>query len=98
MNLVSIIIPHFNRPALLQQAIDSVKAQTYPDWEILVVDDKSDNRVYSDLQTLASEKIQIFQRRDEPKGPSACRNIGAEKAKGKYLIFLDSDDMLMLFC
>lgn len=75
-----------------------MKAQTYPDWEILVVDDKSDDRVYSELQTLASEKIQIFQRADEPKGPSACRNIGAGKAKGKYLLFLDSDDMLMPFC
>lgn len=64
----------------------------------MIVDDKSDDDVYNELRKLESEKIHVFQRGNETKGPSACRNIGAKKAKGEYLIFLDSDDLLKSFC
>lgn len=64
----------------------------------MIVDDRSDDDVYNELRKLESEKIHIFQRGNEKKGPSACRNIGAKKARGEYLIFLDSDDRLKNFC
>lgn len=96
--MISIIIPHFNRLSLLREAIDSVKGQTYTDWEIVIVDDKSEDDVYNELRKLESDKIHVYQRENETKGPSACRNIGARKANGKYLIFLDSDDLLKNFC
>lgn len=96
--MVSIIIPHFNRLSLLREAIDSVKGQTYTDWEIVIVDDKSEDDVYNELRKLESDKIHVYQRENETKGPSACRNIGARKANGKYLIFLDSDDLLKNYC
>jgi glycosyltransferase involved in cell wall biosynthesis len=66
---VSVIIPTHNRPKFTQEAIDSVKAQTYQDFEIIVIEDM------------------------KGKGPSWARNQGAAKAKGKYLAFLDSDDI-----
>ncbi|MDP4285492.1 MAG: glycosyltransferase [Bacteroidota bacterium] len=98
MPQVSIIIPHFNRSVLLQQTINSVKAQTYTDWEIIIVDDGSDEIEWERLKTYEEEKIKIYQRTDGTKGPSRCRNIGVSKSKGTYLIFLDSDDLLADFC
>lgn len=96
--IVSIIIPHFNRSALLQQAINSVKAQSYTNWEIIIVDDGSDATEWERLKTYEEEKIEIHKRADGIKGPSRCRNIGVSKSKGAYLIFLDSDDLLADFC
>ncbi len=98
MQLVSIIIPHFNRSALLQQTINSVKAQTYTNWEIIIVDDGSDATEWERLKRYEEEKIKIYQREDGLKGPSRCRNTGVSNSKGAYLIFLDSDDLLADFC
>lgn len=96
--LVSVIIPHFNRSLLLKETIDSVKKQTYTDWEIIIVDDGSDENEWERLKTYEEEKIKIFQRTDGQKGPSRCRNIGVCKSIGKYLLFLDTDDLLADFC
>lgn len=97
-NLVSIIIPHFNRSLLLKEAVDSVKKQTYKSWEIIIVDDGSEYDEWFNIQAYQEENIKIFRRTDGVKGPSRCRNIGVSKARGKYLIFLDSDDLLIDFC
>lgn len=96
--MVSIIIPHFNRSLLLKETIDSIKNQTYPDWEIIVVDDGSDEAEWKKLKSYEEEGIKIFQRTDGQKGPSRSRNIGVSKCSGKYLIFLDTDDLLASFC
>lgn len=96
--MVSIIIPHFNRLSFLKQTIESVRKQTLTDWEIIIVDDQSDVDVWKELQEWSTERIFVYQRMNRAKGPSACRNIGAEKAKGKFLLFLDSDDLLSPFC
>ena len=66
--LVSVIIPTFKRPEFTQEAIKSVRAQTFQDFELIVVE-------------------------DDGRGVSATRNRGVAKAKGKYLAFLDSDDL-----
>lgn len=96
--MISIIIPHFNRSEIIGTTIETVKAQTDDDWEIIIVDDISDAEEWQNLQKYASEKIKIFQRQGKFKGPSACRNEGAQIASGDYLIFLDSDDLLANFC
>ena len=99
MVLVSIIIPHFNRSILLKETIDSVLSQTYKDWEIIVVDDRSEESEFKKIKKFENgQNIKVIQRVTGTKGPSRCRNLGVKKAKGKYLLFLDSDDLLAPFC
>lgn len=95
MLLISIVIPTYNRAHVLPRAIDSVIAQTYPHWELLIVDDGSDDgteELVGDY-TERDPRIKYFQRPDDRlRGGNACRNIGAENAKGEYVAYLDSDD------
>lgn len=98
MTLISIIIPHFERPELLRETINSVFAQTSSNWEVVVVDDGSSADTYSRIKPLSSDRTQIIQRKDGQKGPSRCRNIGIQAAKGAYVLFLDSDDLLATHC
>lgn len=89
--LVSIVIPAYNYAEFLPYAIESALNQTYPDVEVIVVDDGSTDgtdRVAESYRT----RIQYVQQ--ENQGLSAARNSGIRQAKGKYLVFLDSDDIL----
>ncbi len=98
--MVSIIIPHFNRCKLLIETIDSIRVQTFKEIEIIIVDDGSDNDSLIQLQEIIGidERIRLINRASLPKGPSVCRNIGAQTSKGKYLLFLDSDDVISKTC
>jgi glycosyltransferase involved in cell wall biosynthesis len=93
---ISVIIPTLNRIELLQQALDSVRNQTFKDWEVLVVDDGSNNETVEQLLKISQEepRIQYVKRQRQQTGASACRNEGTEIAQGKYIIYLDSDDCL----
>lgn len=86
----SVIIPSYNRSHTVGRAIQSVLDQTYSNFEILVVDDGSTDNTSEILSHYATVKY-IFQ---SNKGVCAARNRGATEAKGKWLIFLDSDDEL----
>lgn len=94
--LISIVIPHFNRVELIADTLDSLIQQTYPHWEALVVDDGSDPAFHLQLTATAArdERIRLIKRARLPKGANTCRNIGIELARGDYLVFLDSDDLL----
>ncbi len=98
--LISIIIPTFNREEILKTALDSVLAQTYANWECLVVDDGSIDHTLDLLLSYQKKdaRFHFFVRDREPKGAPTCRNIGLEHATGAYVIFLDSDDYLLPFC
>lgn len=96
--LVSIVIPHFNRVQLLSETLESIKAQDYPSWEVLIVDDGSDDQQRSELQKLSTERIRIIARTDGAKGPSRCRNLGVAESWGDYIVFVDSDDLLAPWC
>ena len=98
--LLSIIIPLFNRIDLVEETLQSVQLQTYPHWEAVVVDDGSTDGSYEQVAQYVNQdpRIRLYRRDRLPKGASVCRNIGAEKASGDYLIFLDSDDLLAPFC
>jgi glycosyltransferase involved in cell wall biosynthesis len=89
--LVSIIIPYFNHPAYLPEAVESAKQQTYPNLEIIVIDDGS--AIPADSLLEASTDIVVI--RTENGGVSSARNIGFQNSSGEYLIFLDADDRLM---
>lgn len=98
--LVSIIIPNFNRAHYLKEALASVINQSYSNWEVIVIDDGSTDDSKQTITTLAKDELRIrwIARQKKPKGAAHCRNIGIEHAKGKYLIFLDSDDLLATHC
>jgi glycosyltransferase involved in cell wall biosynthesis len=96
--LVSIIIPHYNRAELLAETLASVEAQDYPSWEVIVVDDGSDPAQWAVVNGYANSRVRILQRTDGLKGPSRCRNLGAAAARGEFLVFLDSDDLLAPWC
>lgn len=93
---LSIIIPIFNRQDLIEECVQSILAQTENDWEVIIVDDGSTDRTWEVLQKFQSQdkRIRIYKREGEPKGANRCRNQGIEKSEGKYLFFLDSDDLL----
>lgn len=83
----------------MKETIDSVKKQTFKQSEIIVVDDGSDKAEFAKIQEYGNDvNIKIIQRVAGAKGPSACRNLGVKTAQGKFLLFLDSDDLLAPFC
>lgn len=98
--LVSVIIPTFNSERYIAETIESVLQQTHPNVEIICVDDGSSDNTKGVVKKMQSQNNCIIwlTRGREPKGGSTCRNIGARIAKGKYLIFLDSDDVLSTNC
>jgi len=88
---VSVVIPTFNRGALLEQAIRSVLAQTYRDLELLIVDDGSTDTTRARVATFQrDDRVKyLFQRN---RGRSAARNAGIRAARGRYVALLDDDD------
>lgn len=96
----SIIIPVYNRSKLIYKALNSVANQLYTNWECIIVDDGSTDSTLEIVERYASKdsRFVIYKRDRPPKGASTCRNIGLENAKGKYIIFLDSDDYLLEHC
>lgn len=98
--LVSVIIPCFNCGGTIKETITSVQQQTYPNWEVVCVDDGSNDDTINILKDLSSAdgRVYFYVRDREPKGGSTCRNIGASKSHGDYLIFLDGDDLLAPTC
>ena len=87
---VSVVIPTFNRAWCLQDAVDSVQAQTFRDFEVIVVDDGSTDETAAMASTWEAP-IRFLQQRN--KGVSAARNAGIHAARGHFLAFLDSDDL-----
>ena len=89
---VSVIIPTYNRAALVYEAVQSVLRQTYDNFEVVVVDDGSVDDTAARLQALASTTSKLCYVYQENQGRSAARNAGIRLARGEYLSFLDSDD------
>ncbi|QDS88899.1 GalNAc(5)-diNAcBac-PP-undecaprenol beta-1,3-glucosyltransferase [Rosistilla ulvae] len=96
--LVTVVIPHFNRADLLVETIASLRAQTFPNWEAVVVDDGSDSDQWEAIQQMRDDRIQVVARDSQPKGPSACRNMGVGMSRGTHVVFLDSDDLMAPWC
>lgn len=88
--LVSVVIPAYNRAHTLAQAINSVLAQSYKRYEIIVVDDGSTDTTREVIERYGDAVWYVHQKN---KGPSAARNTGIRHARGEFIAFLDSDDV-----
>ena len=89
---LSIIIPTFNSGAVLSRALDSIVSQTFPDWELLIMDGVSTDNTIEIAQSYNDPRIRIFSEPD--KGIYDAMNKGIKKANGQWLYFLGSDDWL----
>ncbi len=91
--LVSVIMPAYNCEAFISEAIQSVINQTYPNWELLIIDDASVDAGPEIMQSWRDQDSRIhFLRNKENKGTHHTRNKGIEASTGKFIAFLDADD------
>ena len=91
-DLISIIIPCYNAEKYIDTTINSVLAQSYSNLEILCIDDGSTESTVSIIESIEDLRIKIYQK--DNTGVSDTRNFGFKKAKGEFVLFLDSDDIL----
>ena len=92
--LVSIIMPNYNSEKYLNDTVKSVLSQTYQNWELLFVDDCSTDNSLAFACSFEDERIRIFQNKTNS-GAAISRNYALRMAKGKWIAFLDSDDLWM---
>ena len=90
--LISVILPTFDRADLLPRSIVSVLAQTFTDWELIVIDDGSTDNTAEVVATWQKKSAQIRYVRQANQGVGAARNRGVAEARGAYIACLDSDD------
>jgi glycosyltransferase involved in cell wall biosynthesis len=90
---VTVVMPTFNRRQLLPIAVDSVRNQTFSDWELLIVDDHSTDDTRSLVEAWQAEEPRIrYLVNERTKGPAGARNTAIDRARGRYIALLDSDD------
>ncbi len=91
--MISIVMPVFNAEEYLKKSIESILRQTYPAWELIIIDNGSEDDSYRICQEYAKNEERILVLHQyQNKGVSAARNLGVEKATGNYITFLDADD------
>lgn len=91
--LVSIIMPSYNTAKYIAESIKSVQAQTYKNWELLIVDDCSSDDTDDVVQPFLSDERIKYLKNEKNSGAALTRNKALREAKGKWIAFLDSDDL-----
>lgn len=92
MDLVSVIIPLSNKADYIAETLASINAQTWPNIEVIVVENNSSDNSYEVAKKHAGRNVKVF--RTKKKSASAARNVGLRVAKGDFVQFLDADDLL----
>ncbi|MDE6504598.1 MAG: glycosyltransferase [Clostridia bacterium] len=90
---LSIIVPVYNVAQYLEECLNSIINQTYKEWELIIVDDGSNDGSEKICDKYASDKIKVFHQKNA--GLSSARNLGLQYSKGKYISFIDSDDVIL---
>lgn len=99
MKMVSIIIPNFNKAKFVRETLRSLKAQAYSNFEVIVVDDASTDDSVKVIEDEINDDSRFrLIKQSVGRGGSAARNIGFSEAKGEYIIFFDSDDLMAPKC
>lgn len=96
-DMVSVLIPVYNREKIIHETIQSIQSQTYQNWECVFVDDGSTDKSLDLLKKIATEdpRIRFFERpASRKKGAATCRNIAYQYAQGEYIQYFDSDDLM----
>lgn len=94
MTYVSIVMPYYNATKYIQETVEAIIAQTYKEWELIIVDDCSPDPDTSDVLKKIStldERIRVL-KTEKNGGAGVARNVGIKEAEGRYLAFCDSDD------
>lgn len=90
--LVSIIMPAYNAESFITETINSVLDQTYDNWELIIVDDNSDDHTVSVVENCMDSRIRLLRNKSNC-GVAQTRNTAIAEAKGEYVAFIDSDDI-----
>lgn len=93
-DLLSVIVPVYNSEEYIGSCVESVLEQSYSAFELILVEDGSTDNSLEICEALCRKDVRIRLMKQEHRGVSAARNLGIETAQGKYLFFLDSDDMI----
>lgn len=91
--MISIVVPLFNYQRYIEENIQSIKSQTYSDWEMIIVDDCSSDDPEPTIKPYISDQIQYI-RLEENCGYGVAKNVGIRASKGSWIVVLDADDML----
>lgn len=91
-NLVTIIMPVYNREKYIGESIESVLNQSYDNWELIIINDGSTDSTKEEIFKFSDSRIKYFEQGN--KGASSARNLGLSQMRGDYFCFLDSDDVL----
>ncbi len=95
MELISVVIPVYNRAQVLPETLDSVLSQTYTNWECIIIDDGSIDETPAIIEKYIKKEPRFYSIKNKDTGNAArARNLGIQAAKGKFIQFLDSDDVL----
>lgn len=97
-NKISIICPNYNKGKFIEETIESVLANSYSNWELIIIDDGSKDDSLRIIQEFASKDQRIKFHHQSNQGGAAARNMGMTMATGEYLMFLDSDDLIASDC
>jgi teichuronic acid biosynthesis glycosyltransferase TuaG len=92
---ISVIMPSYNAAATIENSVLSVVKQNYSNWELLIIDDASSDSSVSKIESLRSQdtRIKLFKHGEHTSSPAAARNYGISLANGRYISFLDADDI-----
>ncbi|MCR5421748.1 MAG: glycosyltransferase family 2 protein [Lachnospiraceae bacterium] len=96
--LVSVVVPVYNAEKWIEDTILSVKSQTYKDWELLLVDDRSVDNSVKVINSFLQDNIRLIRYKEDGtalknQGAAYARNTGIEEARGQYICFIDADDL-----